>query len=82
MRRLPLWAVQWVRRERAIAEGPAQATAQWAAVRAGVWMTPPPQVPASGALPVVPMQVGRAIPVRMLPPRAIRPYVIPARMMT
>ena len=89
MRRL-LRVAQSVRPERAIGGESAQAKAQWTAMGAGVQMAP--QELASAARPEGSMQIGLAIPVRVIPPQEIRsqtnraqanrPCVIPARMMT
>jgi hypothetical protein len=87
MRRLRPRVAQSVLLERAIGGGPAQAKAQWTAMRAGEQMVPPPpQELASAARPEWPMQVGRAIPARVIRPQTIRVqtirrWVIPARTM-
>ena len=95
MRRLLLRVAQSVRPERATGGESAQAKAQWTAKGAGVQMAP--QELASAARPEGSMQIGLAIPVRVIPPQEIRsqtnraqtnraqanrPCVIPARMMT
>jgi len=71
--------------ERAIGKGPAQAKAQWTAMRPGVRMALLQQELASAAPPEGPTQVGLAIPVGAIPPQTIRPrtippWVIPGRM--
>ena len=84
MQRLLPRVAQSVRPERATGEGPAQAKAQWTAMRTGVQMASQQEL-ASAARPEGSMQVGLAIPVRAMPPQTIRPgrippWVIPARM--
>ena len=85
MRRLRQRVAQSARMEQAIGKGPAQAKAQWTAMRPGVRMALLQQELASAAPPEGPTQVGLAIPVGAIPPQTIRPrtippWVIPARM--
>ena len=86
MRRLRQRVAQSARMEQAIGKGPAQAKAQWTAMRVGVRMAPLQQEPASAAPSKGPKQVGlpirvRAIPPQTVQPQTIRPRTIPARVL-